>query len=84
VNEKRIIILAVANIPVYILLGKIYFGSWSKFLDCVKYWLTNDTSSYLRGQQSEDVMSTFNLYLFVGGCAALIAGEYYLTGKFYG
>ncbi len=83
-NEKRIVILALVNIPVYILLGKVYFGSWSKFFDCVKYWLTNDTSSYLRWEQWEDVRSTFNLYLFLGGCAAMIAGEYYLIGKFYG
>ena len=83
-NEKRIIILAVANIPVYILLGKVYFGSWYRFFDCVKYFLTKDTSSYMRGQQWEDLRSTWELLFFVGGCAAMIAGEYYLIGKFYG
>ena len=83
-NKRRIIILAVANIPVFLIIGKVYFGSLAGFLDCLRYWGTSDMVSRMEGEYWDHVRSSWDLFFFVGGCAALLAGEYYLVGKFFG
>jgi hypothetical protein len=83
-NKKRIIILVLANIPVFIALGKVYFGSFSRFLDCIRYSEQSDFVSAMDGESWKDFRSTWELYFFIGGCVALLVGEYVLIGKLFG
>ncbi|MEZ6319182.1 MAG: hypothetical protein R3B49_10605 [Phycisphaerales bacterium] len=72
------IILAVANVPLYLLLGKAVFGDWSEFVECVKYWLTPDIISLVRGEWSEDWWAEFKLFAWALVCAGIVWGEHWV------
>ncbi len=69
------VILGVANIPVYIFLGKLFFGDWHGFFECLKFWFTPDILSAFRGDFWEDWWSEFKLFVFVGLCVILVHAE---------
>ena len=67
--------LGILNIPVYLLLGKSFFDSWSGFFECLRFWLTPDWISVLRGESIDDWWSTVKLFVFVVSCASVVYGE---------
>jgi hypothetical protein len=75
----RIAGLAVINIPVYLLIGRVFFGSFDGFLDAVKDTLigrflfsTCDPS----GRSFDYMMATVKIMAFVALCVILVAAEY--------
>ena len=36
---------AVVDIPLFILIGKLFFGCWGDFWDAIVFWFTPDTYS---------------------------------------
>ena len=75
--------LIVVNIPSYLLLGKVFFGGWEGFLECVRYGITPDIVSLFRGEYWEDKAASWKLFLYFAGCAALVFCEYKLISKIF-
>jgi hypothetical protein len=71
--------LAVISIPVYLLIGKVLFGSLEKFKDCLS---DGSDSSYGFAQSAGSAWAEIRLYYFVGLCAAAVYGESILLLKF--
>jgi hypothetical protein len=69
-------ILTVVNIPVYLGLGSLFFGDWSGFWDCLRFWFTPDWISLFNGEYFEDRWSEAKLFLFAIICFAVLYGEY--------
>ncbi len=52
-------------------LFRLLFEDWTDFGECVRFWLTPDLLSALRGEWAEDQWSEFRLFLWAagtGGC----------------
>jgi hypothetical protein len=75
-EAARWTLLAVANIPVYLGLGSIFFGDFADFFECLRFWFTPDWISLFRGEWIEDRWSETKLFLFVLLCLAALYGEY--------
>ena len=78
------IVMAVINIPLFILIGKVIFGSWEDFWDAVKFWLTPDALSLFTGEYWDDIWAEFKLGFFVVTCGACVYGQLWLIVKWFG
>ena len=65
-------ILFVGGLPIMLILGKLFFGSWADFFDALRLALTPDIISCLRGEGLEDLWATCKLLLFVLLCGATL------------
>lgn len=68
--------LAVLNIPLYLGLGFLIFGSWPDFRDCLRFWLTPDWLSFFRGEYWADRWSELKIFLFAVLCLLALYGEF--------
>lgn len=69
------------GLPVILMVGKLFFGSWAGFFECLHYLLMPDLLSLLRGEWGHDQWSTFKLFLFLALCAGAVFSAH---GYFYG
>jgi len=69
------IILMAANVPLYGLVGWVIFKEWGEFWECLKYWLTPDIISLLRGEWAQDQWAQMKLFLWLLLCAGAVYGE---------
>ncbi len=76
-------ILFAANAPMYWLYWKSFFGSWDKFGQCVKFWLTPNIISMFRGQYWEDRGAEMRLVWFVIACVVTPLVEWGLIQKIF-
>lgn len=72
----RWVTLAIINIPVYLGLGYLFFGSWSEFWECITFWLTPDWWSFCQGAWLRDWWAELKLACFAILCLAVLYGEY--------
>jgi hypothetical protein len=75
-------LLVVINAPVYVLIGKIVFGTWEDFWEAVRFWFTPDLFSAFMGEFWEDVWAELKLFVFLAVCAGCVYGEYALVQRF--
>jgi hypothetical protein len=75
-RTTMIIVLIVLNVPLYLLLGRIFFGTWGRFLTAVKFWFKPDIFSWLDGSYWEDRWCEFVLFVFLFFCGLAVYGEY--------
>jgi len=68
-------LLAVANIPLYVVLGRVIFGDWAGFVDTLKFWLLPDIVSMFRGEYWDDNRAEFKLWIFVVICFGMVKAE---------
>jgi hypothetical protein len=71
-----IIILVVANTPIYLIVGRTFFGGWQGFVEALRFWFTPDILSAFRGEYYEDRWQRMKLAVFAAMCAGLIVAEY--------
>ncbi len=57
------------GLPVILMVGRIFFGSWAGFFDSLRFLLIPDLISLLRGQWNEDAWATAKIVAFVVMCA---------------
>jgi hypothetical protein len=69
------IILVVANIRLYWLVGWVVFKDWGDFWECVKFWLTPDIISLFRGEWIEDQWAQMKLFVWLALCAGAVLAE---------
>lgn len=69
----------VYGLPLLLMMGKLFFGSWSGFLESVRFMLTPDILSILRGEWGADQWASVKLILFfaLGAGAAYSAHRYF-------
>lgn len=68
--------LGLANLPLIIVYGKLIFGDFQGFLDCLPFWFQPDFMSWWDGELFEDWWASFKLWIFVASCGAVISAEY--------
>ena len=69
------IVLGVANIPLYVVLGWLFFNDLGHFVDAIRSWFTPVEVSALRGEYHEDRWASFKLALWLLACAACVFGQ---------
>jgi len=77
------VILLIANLPVYWLLGWVVFREWEEFFECVRFWLTPDIISAFNGEYFDDIWGEMRLGLWAVLCGVSIYSEYYLLMKYF-
>ncbi|MCI0498340.1 MAG: hypothetical protein L0Y36_01480 [Planctomycetales bacterium] len=78
------IALPVIDIPLFILIGKLFFGSWGEFWDAIVFWFTPDFFSALAGEFWDDIWAEAKLGFFAITCGACIYGELWVIVKMFG
>ena len=81
-NGTLLVILLVVNVPLYLLLGKAFFGGWEGFLQSLVALVQPDIVSALSGSYEEKRIGRFTLLLFLVVCGATTAAEYHIVAKF--
>lgn len=69
----------VYGLPAILMMGKLFFGSWTGFRESVRFLLTPDLVSILRGEWGADQWATARIVLFL----ALTAGAVYSAHRFF-
>jgi hypothetical protein len=69
------------GLPVLLMVGRLFFGSWAGFFECLRFLLMPDLVSLLRGEWGADQWATFKLFLFIALCAGAVFSAH---GYFYG
>ena len=82
-NRAVLIVLIIANLPLYWFLGKILFKDWQGLIGCLKYWLRPDIISWFRGEWSEDFWAEMRLFFYIIGCVACVFAEYKIIEKLF-
>ncbi len=67
-------------LPLYVILGKFFFGTWDDFLDGLRFLFTPNWLSLLRGESVSDFYATLKMVLFLLLCAA---GTFFVHGKYF-
>lgn len=78
------IILAVVNLPVYFVLGRLFFSDWDEFWEALRFWITPDLISALRGEFWDDWWAETKLGLWFVCCAGCVLAEAYSIGRILG
>lgn len=73
-----IAIVAVANIPLYLLVGRVFFGNWENFFEAIWFWFKPDMWSWIDGELGRDWYAEALLGVFVAICAGAVFGEFWL------
>lgn len=68
------IILAVCNIPIYFILGRMFFKSWEELEEAISFLFTPSFFSALRGDYWNDFWCTTKLLVWLGLC---VVATYY-------
>lgn len=66
------LILLVCGLPFMLILGKLLFGSWQGFWEALRFTLTPDIVSILRGEWLEDQWASLKLIVFFVLCTAML------------
>lgn len=74
-------VLVAANIPLYLLGGWAIFGSWSEFGECIRYAITPDAWSWIKGEWADDMWAEMKLAFFVIGCGGVVFLEHFALQK---
>jgi len=69
------VVVAVVNIPVYLVLAKIIFRNLEGFADAIRFWLTPDLFSAARGEYFEDRWAEMKLGVWLLLCVAVVVSE---------
>ena len=76
-------VLIAANAPVYWLLWKVFFRDSNDFRECVRFWLTPDILSWIRGEWADDWWGELKLGFWIIGSAAAVLVEYEIIERLF-
>ena len=78
------IAMAVVDIPLFIFIGKLFFGCWGDFWDAIVFWFTPDILSAFCGEYWDDIWAECKLGFFIVTCGVSIYGELWVIVKMFG
>lgn len=70
-----VFLMATVDIPLFYLAGMVFFGSWDDFWSCVRFWLTPDFLSMIRGNYIDDWWAETKLWVWFIVCTGLVLVE---------
>ncbi|MGE5189625.1 MAG: hypothetical protein ACM3NF_06165 [Gemmatimonadota bacterium] len=70
------VVLVVINTPLYVLLGKFFFGTLEVFRSALRFRPTPGFAFLFRGELRPEWRAELKLALFMIACAAAVYGEY--------
>ncbi len=70
------IVLAVVNIPLYALVGALFFSSVEEFRNALRFRPTPGFAYLFRGESWKEWRAEIKLALFLIACAAMVYAEY--------
>lgn len=73
--EALWIILAIANIPVYVFIGYHLFGTWESFGEALRFWMKPDMWSAMDGEYFEDMVAELKLAALILLSLGAVVGE---------
>ncbi len=82
-NLPFIITLSIVNVPLYILLGKLYFSGWEEFWGCVVFWIKYDRWHSLSDSYWNHIKAQFKLGVFFIVCGIIVYSEYIFILKIF-
>jgi hypothetical protein len=74
--------LVMVNVPVYLLLGRQLFGTWGRFVESVRVWLSMEMFSGPGGAASEEVAADVRLGVLLAGSAAVVLIEFFVLAEY--
>ncbi|WP_053956074.1 hypothetical protein [Inediibacterium massiliense] len=77
-KKVLLLILIIINIPVYKYLFHLFFENMNEFRNCIRYVLTPNIISLIRGEYWKDVCRENQLSLYIICCIVIVACEYFL------
>lgn len=66
------------DLPLFVLIGKLFYNDIEDFLEGIRFWITPDIISAFRGEYWDDLWEEWKLFAFISACGAFVIGEYYL------
>ena len=78
------ITMVVVDIPLFIFIGKLFFGCWSDFWEAIVFWIKPDLWSAIDGTLTEDWWAEAKLAFFIVTCGAITYGELWIIVKMFG
>ena len=80
-NFVLVAILAVVNAPVYWVLYKLLFTDFEEFVEAIRFYVTPDIISWVRGEYHEDIWAELKLGVLLVVSGLCLAGEYVAAGN---
>lgn len=74
-SDNGWIILAIANIPIYYFIGKIFWDDWGEFWESLRFWITPNLISMINGDYWDDLKEEFKLGIWAVLCTACVVLE---------
>ncbi|WP_233246127.1 hypothetical protein [Coraliomargarita sinensis] len=81
-NQWIPIILIILNIPIFLLIGRAMFGSWSFFLSCFKWHFIPDWLSFFTGKISDDWRGENKTGMYFLACLSIVLIELIIVTNF--
>lgn len=78
------ITMAVVDIPLFVFIGKLFFGCWSDFWEAIWFWFKPDMWSAIDGSLTEDWLAEAKLAFFGLICGAIVWGELWVISRMFG
>ena len=75
--------LVILNIPMFLVVVKLFFDDWDGFRDALKFSFTPDIISMVRGEWAQVYLAEMKLFLCLAFCAAAVIGEYQLISRMF-
>jgi hypothetical protein len=72
-------LLIAGSIPFYIAVAWAYFGDWHGFVESIRYSLTPDIISLLRGEWEDDQWAQLKLVFYILTCAGITWGVHIIV-----
>lgn len=69
---REYLLVALYGLPAMLMVGRLFFGSWSGFFESLRFLLMPDVISILRGEWGDDQRATAKLLLFVALCVGAV------------
>lgn len=69
------LLLFVGNIPLYVLLGRLVFASWDGFVGSLRYSISPEEWSWLRGERIQDWWAEVAPGVWLLGCTLAVVFE---------
>jgi hypothetical protein len=74
----QIVFLIVLDIPLFILVGRVFFHDWAGFFEAVWFWFKPDLWSAFDGTYWLDQWNELKVFLFIAICGIMVYSEYYV------
>ena len=75
--------LALINIPIYFLVGRIFFRDLEGLLTSIRFLITPDLLSAIRGEFWDDWWESLRFVIFILACVLLVLAEKELIDRYF-